>query len=623
MTKKRTNEEYITLCTLRHNNKYDYSKVNYINKNEKVCIICPIHGEFWQNANNHLRGQGCPECSKSAKPRLKTTAQFINEVKEKYGNKYDLSNVNYINSKEKVKIKCNDCGYEFEIRPNDLLSGHGCKKCHFLTWQNEYLKEDLIKRFNKIHQEKYDYSLLDDKYLNLDNSIDVICPKHDVFTTNISRHLQGNGCPQCGMENFMQSRIITINEIRERLKNISNLQYSLDNSNRLSDEILLKCKKCGFEFKRKISSLLLNNNCPQCVKNKINLQKTKSTETFINEAIGKYGEEYDYSKVHYVKSNEKVEIICKKHGSFFITPNSFLQGHGCPSCNRFCSKKEQELREFIQEILPTEEIKFNVRDVIKHNELDIYIPTLKVAIEFNGIYWHSELYVNNNYHLDKLIKCNEQNITLIQVFEDEWTDKQDIVKSRLKSILQKTDNKIYARKCEIKEVDYNDSKKFLNENHLQGNCPSLYRLGLYCNNELVALMTFGNLRKNLNQSKKEGTYELLRFCNKKFTTVVGGASKLFKHFIKQYKPNEIISYADRRWSEGNLYERLNFQCYNNSKPNYFYVINGKRFNRFSYRKDVLVQKYNCPHDMSEHKFCLQNKWYRIYDCGCFCYKWVK
>ena len=118
-------------------------------------------------------------------------------------------------------------------------------------------------------------------------------------------------------------------------------------------------------------------------------------------------------------------------------------------------------------------------------------------------------------------------------------------------------------------------------------------------------------------------YELLRFCNKLNTTVIGGASKLFNYFIKKYDPESIVSYADRRWSQGNLYEKLGFQLYNESKPNYYYVIKNKRVYRFNFRKDQLIKKYNCPPNISEKQFCLEQRWYRIYDCGCLCYLWKK
>ena len=131
------------------------------------------------------------------------------------------------------------------------------------------------------------------------------------------------------------------------------------------------------------------------------------------------------------------------------------------------------------------------------------------------------------------------------------------------------------------------------------------------------------IKKCVHRKNKDEEYEMLRFCNKLNTNVVGGASKLFKYFIEQYLPKSVVSYADKRWSNGNLYKQLGFELYNESKPSYYYVIGKKRINRYNLRKDVLVKKYGCPQDVSEHQFCLQQKWYRIYDCGCYCFKFEK
>ena len=142
------------------------------------------------------------------------------------------------------------------------------------------------------------------------------------------------------------------------------------------------------------------------------------------------------------------------------------------------------------------------------------------------------------------------------------------------------------------------------------------------NDELVSLMSFSSLRKNLGRKDKNGSYELLRFCNKVGITVQGGASRLLTHFKTNKNPDEIISYADRRWSEGNMYEKLGMQFIHDTKPNYFYLIQGNRKNRFGFRKNILVEKYGCPKDMSEHEFCLSQHWYRIYDCGSKLYEWT-
>ena len=218
--------------------------------------------------------------------------------------------------------------------------------------------------------------------------------------------------------------------------------------------------------------------------------------------------------------------------------------------------------------------------------------------------------------------CEKNGIHLIHIFEDEWLNKKEICKSRIINKLMLSE-RIYARKCNIINVSKEITKKFLDDNHIQGNVNSSLNYGLEYKGELVSLMTFGKLRKNLGRSSISDSYELLRFCNKIGYSVIGGASKLFSFFKEKNNPSYIVSYADIRWSNGNLYEQMKFTLSHISKPNYFYVINNERKNRFGYRKDVLVKKYGCSIDDTEHNFCKNKGWYRIYDCGTKVYEWKK
>ena len=244
---------------------------------------------------------------------------------------------------------------------------------------------------------------------------------------------------------------------------------------------------------------------------------------------------------------EKLKFDCVKNHEFIIHRDLIIQRKRfdldiCTICNPIdtnSSQSENKVLRFIEGLDVYSEK--GTRKIIPPLELDIYIPSHNVAIEFDGLYWHSELHKPSNYHLNKTELCEKQGIQLIHIFEDEWLYKQDIVKSRLKNILGLTHNKIYARKCLIREISAKESKEFLIDNHIQGNVNSSIKLGLYYNDELVSIMTFGGLRKSMGSKSKEGSYELLRFCNKLDTTVIGGANKLLKHFIKIFHPTEIIS----------------------------------------------------------------------------------
>lgn len=286
----------------------------------------------------------------------------------------------------------------------------------------------------------------------------------------------------------------------------------------------------------------------------------------------------------------------------------------CGVCNPIgshsTSQSEIELGEFIKSLNIGVNIKN--RTVLDGKELDIYIPSHNLAIEYNGLYWHSELYRSSNYHINKTELCESKNIQLIHIFEDEWQYKQDIVKSRLKNMLGLTENKIFARKCVVKEIFNKDAELFLDNNHIQGNVNAKIKLGLYHNNELVSIMTFS--RGRIFMSGNKDSYELVRFCNKLDVSVIGGASKLLSYFIKTYKPTQIVSYADRRWSQGNLYEGLGFVFKHNSDPNYWYINGNSRLYRFNFRKSELIKEGFDP-TKSEHEIMLERRLYRIYDCG--------
>ena len=360
----------------------------------------------------------------------------------------------------------------------------------------------------------------------------------------------------------------------------------------------------------------------------ISAQNNEIIEKNKNNYILRLLKKYDYLKINYIKdhiANFQCDQ-CKEHNfdiNFALLGTRIKYGTIiCPICNpinsSFISGRELQLQNFIKENYNSEII-LNSKNIISPLELDIYLPELKLAFEFNGLYWHNELYKENSYHLNKTENSEKQGIQLIHIYEDDWIYKKDIVKSRILNLLGKS-NKIYARKCEIKEIDNNDLiKLFLNKNHIQGFVGSKIKIGLFLDNELVSLMTFGSLRVSMGQKFIENSYEMLRFCNKLNTNVIGGASRLFKYFINQYKPIEVISYADRSWSQGDLYEKLGFELIHKTKPNYYYVINDVRKHRFGFRKDKLIKDGADP-TKSEHKIMIEKNIYRIYDSGHLKYK---
>jgi len=295
----------------------------------------------------------------------------------------------------------------------------------------------------------------------------------------------------------------------------------------------------------------------------------------------------------------------------------------------FISKPELSLKEFLTSI----DIDFekNNRKFLNGVEIDIINHQNKIGIEFNGNLYHSEKYGGKlkKFHLLKTELMNKKEYSLIHIFEDEWELKNEIVKNKLKHIFNKSSAiKIHARKCQVNEVDSNTKNIFLNNNHIQGEDRSNIHLGAFCDNKLVAIMTFDNNRQ-MNGKNDVMTYELKRFCVDINYTVVGIAGKLLSYFIKTYNPNKIISFADRRWTldkKNNLYVKLGFKLTKILSPDYTYynskISRLKRFHKFSFGKSSLREKF--PEIYSKNKTeweMMQELGYdRIWDCGKFKYE---
>ena len=281
--------------------------------------------------------------------------------------------------------------------------------------------------------------------------------------------------------------------------------------------------------------------------------------------------------------------------------------------NSIISYSEKEIVNFIKSICDYEIIENN-RDVISPMELDIYIPSKKLAIEFDGIYWHNELYKDKNYHLNKTLACEEKGIDLIHVFEDDWKYNQNIIKSMIASRLGIYQQKIFARKCEVKEISKDSAKIFFNENHLQGFVKCDYYLSLQYNNQIVQCVAITE------KGWHDGNVELTRMVTKLNIQVIGGFSKLMKFIYNKYN-SSITSYVFKAWFNGKGYLASGFKIVKENPPSYSYVMNGKRIHKSHFRKSKIKKMYEFgelkyfDENKSEHEIMLQNNIYRIYDCG--------
>ena len=308
-----TTEDFISRAIAVHGNKYDYSQVEYVNTLTKVTIICPIHGAFEQRPKVHLGGCGCPYCGSSSH----TTETFINAARRVHGDKYDYSKVNFINGTTEVTIICPIHG-EFQQKPSVHLNGSGCQKC---AGNVKYTTETFIEAAKNVHGNKYDYSKVE--YINSSTKVTIICPIHGEFQQLPSEHLQGKGCIHCaGKAKYTtETFIAAAREVHGEKYDYSKVEYV--NS---STKVTIICPIHG-EFQQRATEHLKGKGCIHCA------GKAKYTkETFIAAAREVHGEKYDYSKVEYINSQTKLTIICPVHGEFQQTPADHLRGSGCPKC---------------------------------------------------------------------------------------------------------------------------------------------------------------------------------------------------------------------------------------------------------------------------------------------------
>lgn len=503
-------------------------------------------------------------------------------------------------------------------------------------------KRDIfIEKAKKVHKnENIDYS----KVVYINNRTKVCLIDHDLkpdgteygeFWQTPYNHLRGQSHPLKRKEKISHRKILTQDEVIQRFKEVhkdEKLDYSCVEYKGMHTKVKIishDLRPDGTEYGEFWQEPIVHlKGCshPDKAKDKNIENQTYTTETFIDKARKIHRDkDYDYSKVIYKGTWEKVEIICKKHGSFFITPNNFLQGKGCPACGNHLSVAQDEIYKFLKKVLDDVEVIKNDKSTLSGIELDIYIPSLCFAIEYNGLRWHSEQFnKDKNYHLNKTLECQKKGIRLIQIFEDEYIENKTLIYEKLKHFLHIDNNlpKIAARKCIVKVINKKVCEEFLNRYHIQGFVTSSVYLGCYdkISNNLYAVMSF-------KKSNKEGVWYLTRFASDYHYICQGIGGKMFSYFKNNYQYNKVISFLDRRWcfnEEDNIYTKLGFEFISYMKPDYRYTNgHGVRLHKFGFRKNILHKKYGLPLSMTEYEMTQKIGYYRIWDCGLLKYEFMK
>lgn len=460
-----------------------------------------------------------------------------------------LSNIENIGkwSKLLISLQCDSCGIKKDIQYK-LYTSYGyengeyyCRKCK--------LKKNNIDKWG------------------VENVFQLESVKNKIKKTNLEKW---------GVENPSQNK-----EINKKIKDkISKLDKESINKKRIKTLI----DKWGVDNISKLEET--KNKKIESYKQKYNTDHNKKSDFFrmCNFKIGK-----DANYIRYNGNGISTFKCEEKNHEFDIYIDNYLKRIKCKTtlctiCNpidNHQSGKEIKLYYLIKTLYNGEIIQ-NYK--LKKHEIDIYVPELKIGFELNGIYWHSDKFKSKNYHLDKTNFFKENGIRIIHIWEDDLDNKFEIIKSHISNLFNLCD-KIFARKCHVKEIDKIEIvRRFLDSNHIQGYVNSNIKLGLYLEDELIGIMTFDHFEGRNKMIENE--WNLNRFCNKLNISVIGGASKMLKYFIKKYRPNRIVSYADKDWSNGHLYNKLGFSKIKEIGPDYKYLVNDRRTHKSNFKKSV-------------------------------------
>lgn len=543
-----TTDEFIAQARALHGDRYGYEKTVFSTKQKKVTVTCSVHGDFETVARCHLAGSHCLKCSGKAK---KTVAEFARDARAVHGDRYDYSKVVYKNNSSKVEIGCALHG-SFWMRPiTHIQNKAGCPPCAGVT---RTTLDDFLTRARSAHGDRYDYSKVE--YRDVDSKVTIVCPDHGEFSQIPYDHWKGRGCVQCGILKCAGSNRTDQAEFIHTAKAAHGDIYDYSHVHYVNSitKIEIGCQEHGSFFQTP-SGHLDSTGCPMC-----STVAPVSKDEFIRRAKAVHGNKYDYTATDFLVMHKKATVFCPDHGIFRTMPKDHVaKGAGCPQCAREATSStgEREVADWLASI--GVKIVRNDRTTLDGFEIDIFIPSQNIGIEFQGAYWHhADRLQHPRMHEVKALRADKTGVQIIAVWDYDWSTRPQFIKSMMLHRLRIDDGqkKISARSCTVSRVDVVAASAFYERTHIQGKAwRSIANYGLFNGSDLVACMSFSQGSSRRGKSGNE-EWELTRFSTDGL--VRGGASKLFAAFTNEYDPQVVWSFSDRQHFSGGIYPVLGF-----------------------------------------------------------------
>ena len=549
----------------------------------------------------------------------KTLQEFINKARLIHGSRYEYDVTDYINSNIKINIRCSVHGLFLQLPSSHIRkpNGAGCPKCGNSRHgeKSKLTTDEFFRRARETHGDKYDYSL--SVYNGRFKKITIICPIHGPFKQKAGCHIDGDNCPLCARDTRHSTMRSTRFIEAAHNKHGDRYDYSKCVYQQNKEEVIIICSKHG-EFRQIPNSHLNGRGCPQCGQEAMVESLRLSFVEFFERAVCKHSDRYIYDKSTYVDFKTKFRIICAKHGDFWQSPECHLLGAGCHKCS--LSAFQLEVYNYLVSCgIRQEEIIINDRIILGGYELDIYLPDKCFAVECNGTWWHG--YDHLESQRERLKESHKHDLAcavgldLLQITDEEWYKHTEIVKSMLNHRLGLS-KRIYARHCNIVIPSQEAYKAFTTANHIQGYRSAAIIYGLECSGQLVAVMSFSRHPKY--------QYEVMRFCNITGSVVIGAVSKLFKRFLADFSPLQVMSFAGRQYSTGDIYKKLGFGLVKITNPNYKYTKSSKTYSRQHFQKHKLLSRLKVfDPELTEYQNMFNNGYKRVWDSGQYLFAWEK
>lgn len=495
-------------------------------------------------------------------PKRVTLETFLERARIFHGQRYDYSKIIWHGTRAVVDIVCHTHG-NFKQTPHKHAAGQGCPKCRGtrISQSKTWTQGIFLAKAAKAHPD-YDYSKA--VYQGALVPVEILCPVHKSFWQAPYTNLNGHGCPSCGNQRNADRHRLQVPELIERFYRVhgSTYDYSRVEHTRSLEPVAIICKKHGL-FTQHSYSHLAGQGCPRCGKEALASQFRHTVGSFTAKAHLIHGSVYAYDLSGYSNNESIVTIVCKQHGIFKQKAAHHLAGYGCPVCNASASKDENELFRWVNAFCP---------DAVPRDrkclgvEVDILVPSKKLAVEFNGMYWHSvEPGIFDEKGYAKYLACRKAGYSLFVVWEEDWQQKKEVVKHWLQHKLGKAPHICGAREASVGRINGAEANAFYAQYHLQGACSGGQHWGLHYEGQLVAALTFSkSVERRVRCVDNSYYFARLAFAG----SVPGGASKLFRHASREIGAKEVYAHSNNSYADGAVKAVIGFNAIGEVPPRY-------------------------------------------------------